>query len=99
MWLLLSDCFFSIVKKDCQEDELLVRARRPGDIHKVWPRARVIETNQSDYAYRAVLPHASVAGAIVNELKRITYPNFKNAVRDKRLHSAYLTVWTALADL
>ena len=36
MWLMMNDCFLSIVAKDCKEDELLVRARRPGDIERVF---------------------------------------------------------------
>jgi hypothetical protein len=31
-WIMLNNAFFSIVKKDCPVDHLLVRARRPGDI-------------------------------------------------------------------
>jgi len=37
MWLMFSDCFLSVVSKDCGPAELLVRARREGDIEKVFP--------------------------------------------------------------
>ena len=41
MWIMLSDSFLSIVHKDCAQDELLVRARRPSDIESVFPDAKV----------------------------------------------------------
>ena len=37
MCLCLSDGFLSIVAKDCADDELLVRARRHGDIERTFP--------------------------------------------------------------
>lgn len=49
MWLCLNSAFLSIVFKDCAEDELLVRARRKGDIEKVFPDAKVIRSTDSDY--------------------------------------------------
>ena len=52
MWVMLNDCFFSIVSKDCARDELMVRARRPGDIEKVFPNAKVTEYTVSDYQDR-----------------------------------------------
>ena len=37
MWICFSDlCFYPIVNKDCPPGSLLVRARRPGDIEKVF---------------------------------------------------------------
>ena len=44
MWIMHSDCFLSIVSKDCGPTELLVRARRNGDIEKVFPSAKVIRS-------------------------------------------------------
>lgn len=99
MWVLLNDCFFSIVKKDCGENEVLVRARRKGDLHKVWPRVDEIETTNSDYRFRAVIAIDDVAEALGNEVRRITYNNFKNSVRDDNLHSAYSRCWGALASV
>jgi hypothetical protein len=101
MWVLLSDCFFSIVHKDCARDELLVRARRPGDIKKLWPEAAVKRSKGagSDYLYRAVVKRADAKAAIAAELQAITYSNFKDSVDDDRLHDAYLHIWTELARL
>ena len=99
MWLMLSDCFYSIVAKDCRPDELLVRARRAGDIEKVFPDAKVIRQTHSDYLYRAVLPRDVVKQALAAMIDKIDYPNFKDSVEDSSLHAAYAGVWHAMAGL
>lgn len=100
MWICLNDAFLSIVRKDCGEGELLVRARREGDIEKVFGR-RVVVTKytKSDYLYRAVISKEDIAYAILQEIDRINYPNFKNSVLDKPLHDAYERVWATMAAL
>jgi hypothetical protein len=99
MWICLKDSFLSIVAKDCAPDELLVRARRPGDIERLWPDAAVREGGGTDYRFRAAIPRAKVAAAIADALTGINYGNFKNEVDDPALHDAYLDVWHALARL
>jgi len=99
MWIMLSDCFLSIVSKDCARDELLVRARRKGDIEKIFPGAKVTRTPLADYMYRAVVKRAAVGEAMVGEVARITYGNFKDSVTDDALHNAYLRVWTTMVSL
>lgn len=103
MWIMLNDAFFSIVNKDCGRDELMVRARRPGDIEKVFeticPGITVTEYTASDYHYRAAIKRTALAEAMVAEIGRITYSNFKDSVEDKPLHDAYLRVWHAMAAL
>jgi hypothetical protein len=99
MWLMLSDCFYSIVAKDCAPNELLVRARRAGDIEKVFPDAKVTRNTKSDYLYRAVLPRDVVKEALAAMIDRIDYPNFKDSVEDSSLHAAYAGVWHAMAGL
>ena len=32
MWICLNNAFLSVVSKDCRPDELLVRARRKGEL-------------------------------------------------------------------
>lgn len=99
MWIFLNDCAFSIVAKDCARDELMVRARRPGDIEKLFPDAQVTEFTRSDYHYRAAVKRTALANALVAELARVTYSNFKNSVEDRRLHDAYSRVWGIMAGL
>jgi hypothetical protein len=93
MWICLNKAFLSIVHKDCAEDELLVRARREGDIERVFPGAKAQFTTGTDYAYRAVLKRHEVALAISGELFELDYGNFKDSCRDHELHNAYMGFW------
>lgn len=97
MWIFLNDCFFSIVAKECARDELLVRARRKGDIEKVFPGAKVRKGEFTDYAYRAPVKKTEIASAMAGEINRVTYTNFKDSVTDDKLHGAYSRVWAAMA--
>jgi hypothetical protein len=99
MWIMHSDCFLSIVSKGCGPTELLVRARRNGDIEKVFPSAKVIRDAGTDYLYRAVLPRNVVKQALAAMIDHIDYPNFKDSVEDRSLHAAYVSVWCAMAGL
>lgn len=101
MWIMLNDAFFSIVHKDCARDEVLVRARRKGDIEKVFPETKgsVKRDDFTDYLFRAPIKREALAKALAGEVERITYSNFKDSVKDDRLHSAYHRVWGALLPL
>jgi hypothetical protein len=98
MWIMLNDAFISIVHKDCGPHELLVRARRPGDIEKVFGRrTRVARATDADYLFRAVVARADVEEAMEREVGRIDYANFKDSVADPDLSTAYHQVWSAMA--
>jgi hypothetical protein len=101
MWICLNDAFFSIVRKDCTDpDQLLVRARREGDIEKVFGRDVKVERDEfADYLYRARIGQAIVADVMRRELFGITYGNFKDSVKDHDLHHCYLRIWNATADM
>lgn len=99
MWLMLNDAFLSIVSKDCPPGSLLVRARRPGDIERVFGRkVQVTKLDIADYLFRAVISKADLAEVMEREINRIDYGNFKDSVVDKDLHDAYMRVWTAMAS-
>ena len=99
MWIMTNNSYLSIVSKDCGPAELLVRARRIGDIEKVFPDAKVNRNTNSDYLYRAVLPRDVVKQALAAMIDRIDYPNFKDSVEDRSLHAAYVSIWCAMAGL
>ena len=82
MWLSLNDAFLSFVSKDCARDEVLVRARRKGDIEKIFPKAKVTRYTKSDYLYRAAVKRDEVKKALAGEVDRVTYDNFKSSVAD-----------------
>lgn len=98
---MLNDAFLSIVAKDCARDELLVRARRKGDIEKIFPKAAVRRDTKTDYLFRAVIKRLEVERAVMGEIRRITYPNFKDSVpkEERALHDAYARVWGTMATL
>lgn len=100
MWICLSDAFLSIVSKDCPPNSLLVRARRAGDIERVFGTHVIItRSTDSDYLYRATIETAEVAEAIDREICTIDYGNFKDSVRDPDLHDAYMKIWEAMAKV
>lgn len=99
MWLCLSDAFLSIVDKDCEPDELLVRARRDGDIERVFPGAKVEVTLGNDYRCRARIKRADIAAAMTQRIMGLGYSNFKGSVSDDQLHRAYMDVWSAIGKL
>jgi hypothetical protein len=99
MWIMTNNSYLSIVSKDCGPAELLVRARRAGDIEKVFPDAKVTRNTKSDYLYRAVVPRDLVKQALAALIDKIDYPNFKDSVQDGALHAAYVAVWHAMAGL
>jgi hypothetical protein len=99
MWLCLRDAFLSVVSKDCPKGSLLVRARRAGDIERLFPNAKIVRDTTADYLFRAAVPIEEIAAALVNELQNVNYGNFKSSVRDGELHSAYLDVWNAMARI
>ena len=99
MWICLTNAFLSIVSKDCKPDELMVRARRPGDIERVFPEAKVEVKDGTDYQFRARIKREVVAQALAAQVAGIGYSNFKGATRDDRLHDAYNRMWHAHAAL
>jgi hypothetical protein len=79
---------------------LLVRARRPGDIGKVFgPDVKVKRSTDSDYLFRAIVRVEQVELALARAVKNIDYENFKDSVEDHALHLAYMKVWTAMSEL
>lgn len=98
MWIFLSDSFLSIVadKSDPSSDRLLVRARRAGDIERVFPEAEVFSLDDADYAYRSWLPRARVAQAYQQQVLSIDYTNFKDSIGDPDYHDAALGAWSAM---
>jgi len=96
MWIFLNDAFLSIVDKDGDGTTLLVRARRPGDLERVFPNASVQETPYNDYRFRARVPRSEVAQAMAQAVECLDYPNFKGSVVDHQRHDAYLRVWSVM---
>lgn len=97
MWIFTSDSFLSIVHKNCAPDELMVRARRDGDIEALFPNAKVQKTVGNDYLYRARIKRDVVAAVMIKQVEQLKYDNFKNSIRDDQLHNAASRVWSVMA--
>ena len=77
----------------------MVRARRKGDIEKLFPDADVSRCTTSDYLYRAPVRRVDIALALGQRLIDIKYPNFKDSVNDPILHEAYAMVWADMVQI
>jgi len=101
MWVFLKNAFLSIIGPTARDaappGHLLVRARLPGDIERIFPHATVTETPSRDYRFRTLLPKGEVAAALARAVEQIDYDNFKASVQDEDRHEAYFDVWEAMA--
>jgi len=97
MWIFLSGSFLSIVDKgDKSGKTVLVRARQKGDIENVFSSASVVEGGGTDYQYRARIDREEVALRMADEVRGITYPNFKSTVKERDRHNTYMKVWDVM---
>lgn len=100
MWLCTPNSFLSIVHKEpCRPNELLVRGRRREHVLAVFPDAVVRESDGTDYRFRAIVSRDDVAMALVELAYGINYGNFKDQVKNRPLHDAFMGVWSVMAKL
>lgn len=102
MWVCLNNAFVSIVSKPGDGDILTCRARRAGDLERAFGADAdgiVQRTPGRDYAYRVRLPRDVVAAALMCHVLGLSYGNFKDSVKDKPLHDAYMGVWSIMGRL
>lgn len=97
MWIFTSESFLSVVDKgDDSGRTLLVRARRQGDIERMFPDASVVEGGGTDYRFRARIDREEVALRMAEAVRNIRTPNFKATVKEPGRHKAYMDVWDAM---
>ena len=112
MWICANDAFLSIVEPSPRDldrakieyglhTHLAVRARRAEHIRAVFPDAKIFVKGWEgrDYHARAFLPRAVVAAAIAERVLSIRYGNFKDSVKGRPLHDAYMRVWGVMLSL
>ena len=104
MWLMTSadgaGAFLSIVKKDCRENELLVRARRSGDIARFLGQRRLeCIVTTADYLVRAPIPVEALVDGFRTSLAAIQYRSYKDSVKDREVHNALIEVWHSMAKI
>ena len=101
MWIFLNDAFLSIVADRDHPDNLMVRARSPGDIERAFPSADVSVTPLADYRFRASLSRVYVEACLAARVRQIRYDNFKLSVPpgDFERWQAYSRVWCEMLAL
>ena len=88
--------FISIVAHRERPEDLLVWARRAGEIASDFPGADVQRTPEADYLFRSIISREKVAEVIAQRLQEIDYDNLKNSVGDTPLHDAYVDTWSTM---
>jgi hypothetical protein len=108
IWILTTIGFFSIVQKERNQsnDTLTIRARVREDLEGlrayIPDMSDIIESEDSDYRYRAVAKRETVMAALATLAGGIDYDNFKNEVASRqgyRRAVVYGDVWQVLYRL
>ncbi|EDY2030009.1 hypothetical protein GTB64_004451 [Salmonella enterica] len=99
MWFFGSEAFLSVVQHHTNPAILVVRARRPGHIEKMFPDVEVLTHDGRDYQFRAELPREVVAARMQQYVMEMTATNFKNSVKDKVYHDACFGVWSCMEKI
>lgn len=98
----MNDGFFSIVEDSKNPLRFSVRARKRGDIERVFfmKSKDVLETTESDYRFRVFLPKDVVVKRMADEIGNIDYTNFKDSIpsTDKDRYGIYSKVWHVMFD-
>ena len=109
MWLYTKLGFFSIVHKPpCKKDELLIRTRCREDLESLSKtlsqtsdlKGVIIESKDSDYAYRMVVPRSILAPFMASQIVNLDYANFKATIpyNDGPRHEAYFKCWEVMNE-
>jgi hypothetical protein len=101
MWLMTTRGFYSVVEHREDDNLLLIRTRCKEDIEALVELipATPISILDADYSWRIEATRGQWAEALVALLDEVTYPNFKNAIRDSDRHDVYVCVWRQLLVL
>ncbi|EAB4417317.1 hypothetical protein D7B12_17965 [Salmonella enterica] len=99
MWAFTSDSFLSIVQHKTDPAILVVRARRPGHIEKMFPDATVVTLDGRDYQFRTELAREVVAERMFQYVMEMKATNFKDSVKDKVYHDACYGVWSCMEKI
>jgi hypothetical protein len=107
MWILHPNVgFLSVVEKPWDNGTLTIRARVGDDLVRLKAylpeMSEIIESDDSDYRYRASAPRSGFEAAMARLAAGIDYDNFKNAVARRQGYqraAIYGDVWADLLRL
>lgn len=93
MWICMNDGFVSIVTDPENPSNLLVRARSLKHLKAFAPGYKITRTPNRDYRFRVGLPQHTVSNLVADRVANIDYGNFKDSVRERKLHDMYEMWW------
>lgn len=100
MWIASKSGFVSVVQHFEKKDMLLVRARVRKDLQSLFDNQRIFELDDADYRYRIEVSKQEFAEIMVNQIKDIDYPNFKNRIAAQSSQEdklgAYHDIWRVM---
>ena len=94
MWICLNNAFISAVQDENDANMLKIRARNRAHLKALFPKAKIFESSDTDYRFRVFIPRERFATLLAKKAMEINYPNFKDSVRDDKLHDLYASFWT-----
>lgn len=102
MWICFNDAFVSVVKSD-HAGTLMVRARAYEHLRNLFPNTvidpsttlpyKIHITPENDYRYRVYVPSSVWEQVVMWRIAQIDYTNFKDSVKDDKLHKLYEDFW------
>ena len=93
MWVCFSDAFVSAVQDRKDRNRLIVRRRKEGHLHTLFPSREILLTPEADYAARVFPTRAEFASVVNERIAQFRYENFKASVTDSDLHNLYADFW------
>ena len=93
MWICLNHGFISIVHDKHEPRNFLVRSRKRQVLETLFPNTTILTNAGTDYKYRVSVLKPIAMTAVVKEMQKIDYTNFKDSVVDKDLHDDYSEFW------
>lgn len=95
MWICLNDGFISAVEntRDLTGNQLVIRARKREHLENIFPKSDVVETLDTDYRFRVFMTKEDFSKVLASRALNINYDNFKNSVKDEKLHDMYEGFW------
>lgn len=103
MWIITNRGLVSVVEDRDDRDTLIVRARQDGLLEELLAdaeiKALVWQDEYADYPNRVRLSRLDFTNLVYSQVLKIDYPNFKNSVKDRKLATLLMSVWTTLSSL
>lgn len=70
-----------------------VRARKREHLATLFPDHDIHASKDTDYRFRVFVKKEAFAALIAKKAMEIDYGNFKDSVKDRRLHDLYADFW------